>query len=75
MPKWSEMLARLIPWFDTDNAEEQQRLREETADLDREQRALAPFIADQTEYLVRRGSVNGFSSQLRLGFERRATGE
>lgn len=75
MPKWSEMLARLIPWLDTDDADERRRLHEESADIEREQQALAPFIADQTEYLVRKGQLNGFSNQLRLGFQQRATGE
>lgn len=73
MPKWSEMLTRLIPWLDTDDADERRRLSKESADLEREQQALAPFIADQTEYLVTKGQINGFSNQLRLGFERRAT--
>ena len=75
MPKWSEMLARLIPWLDTDDADEHRRLRSETADIEREQEALAPFIADQTAYLEHRGRINGFSNQLRLGFQQRATGE
>lgn len=73
MPKWSDMLTRLIPWLDTDDADEQRRLRTETADIEREQQALAPFICDQTEYLVRKGQINGFSNQLRLGFQQRAT--
>lgn len=75
MPKWSEMLARVIPWLDTEDADEQRQLREELADLEREQQTLAPYIADQTAYLVRKGKVNGFTRQLRMGFEQRATGE
>lgn len=76
MPKWSEMLTRLIPWLDTDDADDdERRLRDETVDLTREQEALAPFIADQTAYLEYRGRINGFSNQLRLGFQQRATGE
>lgn len=75
MPKWSDMLARLIPWLDTDDADEQRRLRDETADIAREQEALAPFIADQTAWLENKGRINGFSNQLRLGFQQRATGE
>lgn len=73
MPKWSEMLTRLIPWLDRDDADQHTQLRTETADIEREQEALAPFIADQTEYLVRKGTINGFSNQLRLGFQQRAT--
>lgn len=72
MPKWSEMLTRLIPWLDRDDDQHAQ-LRTETADIEREQEALAPFIADQTEYLVHKGTINGFSKQLRLGFQQRAT--
>lgn len=73
MPKWSDMLTRLIPWLDTEDADETKRLREETAEMEREQHELAPLIADQTAYLVHKGKVNGFTNQLRLGFQRRAT--
>lgn len=73
MPKWSDILTRLIPWLDTDDTEAHQRLRTETADMAREQQALAPFIADQTDYLVSKGTLNGFSKQLRLGFQQRPT--
>jgi hypothetical protein len=66
------MLSRLIPWLDTDDADEQQQLRAETADMEREQQELAPFIADQTAYLERKGRINGFSNQLRLGFQQKA---
>lgn len=75
MPKWSEMLARLIPWLETDDAEEHERLQAETADMKREQQELAPFIADQTAYLVSKGLVNGFSDQLRLGFQHQTAQE
>lgn len=75
MPKWSEMLAKVIPWLDTGDDAEHRQLREEIADIEREQHELAPLIADQTEYLVRRAEINGFSKQLRLGFQRRATEE
>ena len=71
MLKWSEMWARVIPWLDVDDTDDR-RLQTETADMEREQHALAPFIADQTEYLISKGSVNGFSSQLRMGFQRRS---
>lgn len=73
MPKWSEMLARLIPWLDTDDSNA--GLREEVAETEREQAALAPLIADQTAYLEEKCRINGFSNQLRLGFEQRAAGQ
>jgi hypothetical protein len=75
MPKWSEMLSRLIPWLERDDDADHQQLREETATMEREQQALAPFIADQTEYLVRKGQINGFTRQLRIGFQQRVTEE
>jgi hypothetical protein len=67
------MLTRLIPWLDTEDGDETRRLQAETAEMEREQHELAPFIADQTAYLVGKGKVNGFSNQLRLGFQQRAT--
>lgn len=73
MPKWSEIVARIIPWLNTDDAHHGTQLRQETAALEKEQHELAPFIDDQTEYLTRRGAVNGFTDQLRLGFQQRAT--
>lgn len=78
MPKWSDVLTRLIPWLDVDDGDdggEERRLQEETASIEREQQALAPYIADQTAYLERKGRINGFTNQLRLGFQQRATGE
>lgn len=75
MLKWSEMLAKLIPWFDTDDVEETRRVRDESAASLAAQEFLVPLIDAQTAYLVNKGEVNGFTRQLRLGFERRATGE
>ena len=75
MPKWSEMLARLIPWLDTADADEHRQLRTETADIEREQQALAPFIADQTAYLMEAGQVDGFTRQLQIGFRQRTAEE
>lgn len=74
MPKWSDMIAKLIPWLDTD-AEDTRRLRDNSAAVRREQEALAPFIEAQTEYLVRKGEINGFTTQLQAGFQKRITGE
>jgi hypothetical protein len=67
------MLSRLIPWLDVHETEEHEQLRAEIADMEREQHELAPFIAEQTAYLVHRGQLNGFTRQLRLGFQQRPT--
>ena len=74
MPKWSEMLARLIPWLDT-NDDDGQQLHAAAAAVSQEQTDLAPYIDAQTDYLVRKGAINGFTAQLHAGFARRATGE
>lgn len=74
MPKWSEMLTKLIPWRDTED-KDARRLRERAAAVRREQQALAPYIDAQTEYLVARGEVNGFTRQLRDGFRMKNVGE
>lgn len=71
MPKWSEILARLVPWLDLDGGETS-RIREGIAAVEREQREMEPIIADQTAYLISRDRLNGFSEQLRMGFQRRA---
>lgn len=75
MPKWSEMLTRLIPWLVPGDTDDERQLQEETLTGEREQHELAPYIADQTEYLISKGLINGFSGQLRLGFERRSAEE
>lgn len=74
MLKWSEMLGRVIPWLDTGDDEADQAARAEAAEIRREQEDLAPIIAEQTAILVRRGQMNGFTRQLRAGFQG-ATGE
>lgn len=74
MPKWSDVFAKLIPWLDTD-AEETGRLRAKSAAVRREQEALAPFIEAQTEYLIQKGEVNGFTRQLQAGFQKKIAGE
>lgn len=74
MPKWSDMIAKLIPWLDTDH-DEARRLRDKSAAVRREQEALAPFIEAQTDYLVKKGEVNGFTSQLQAGFQKKIAGE
>lgn len=74
MPKWSDMLARVIPWFRTED-DDTRRLCDDAAAVRREQQQLAPFINAQTDYLVRKGELNGFTRQLRVGFERGTAGE
>lgn len=70
------MLAKLIPWRGLDHDScETRRLREETAAFSDEARSLAPMIAAQSDYLARKAELNGFSRQLRDGFERRSTGQ
>lgn len=74
MPKWSDLLTKLIPWLDTGD-EEAERYRAQMAVVRREQQALAPIIDAQTEFLVTRGEVNGFTRQLREGFRLKNVGE
>lgn len=71
------MLARAIPWMrSTGKADaESLRLREETAAITAEAEALAPAIKAQSEFLVERGEINGFTHQLRAGFARKLAGE
>jgi hypothetical protein len=40
----------------------------------REAEALAPVIDAQTEYLVRKGEINGFTRQLEAGFQKKISG-
>lgn len=74
MPKWSDVIARLMP-SRRERSGETDRLCAEAADIAREQEALAPFIDEQTNYLVTKGEINGFTRQLRSGFARRLAGE
>ena len=74
MPKWFEMAVRVFPWKTTER-DDTRRLVGEAAKLADEQEALAPMIEDQTDYLVSKGEINGFTRQLQLGFQRRLTGE
>lgn len=72
MPKWSDVFTRLLmPWSSTVDEVDVEQIREECAEVRREQQALAPFIDAQTEYLVSKAELNGFTRQLRYGFQRR----
>lgn len=75
MPKWSEMVGRLIPWTRTDDPDVRRRVCAEAAAVTAEQEALAPFIEEMTDYLVAKAKINGFTRQLQDGFERRSIGE
>lgn len=75
MPKWSDMVGRLIPWSRMDDTATRRKLCADAAASTAEQEALAPFIDEMTDYLVERARINGFTRQLRTGFARRHTGE
>lgn len=75
MPKWSDMVGRLIPWTRTEDPDTRHRIVAEAQAVTDEQQALAPFIDEMTEYLVEKAEINGFTRQLRTGFERRQHGE
>jgi hypothetical protein len=68
------MLTKLIPWLETGD-DGDRHLREEAAAIREEQQALAPIIDAQTAYLVRKGEINGFTRQLRAGFQSNLPGE
>jgi hypothetical protein len=72
MTRWSEIMAKLIPWLDTDARDA--RVRKESERVRREAEALAPVIDAQTEYLVRKGEINGFTRQLEAGFQKKISG-
>jgi len=65
------MLARLI----RHRGEDTSALRAEAVEVTAEQRALAPLIDAQTDYLVKKAEINGFTRQLRAGFARRSAEE
>ena len=46
-----------------------------TDKLETARQALAPFIDEMTDYLVEKAGINGFTRQLRTGFERNIAGE
>lgn len=74
MLTWSERLARVIPWIFAEDADIR-RIRDEAATISAEAEDLAPLIDRQTAYLVRKGQINGFTSQLQRGFQRKTDGE
>lgn len=67
MLTWFDLLTRLIRQHDDDDAS----MRAEVTAVAEEQRALAPVIDAQTDYLVTKAELNGFTRQLRAGFHRR----
>lgn len=73
MPKWSDVVAHMRPG--RRERSETKRVCEETAAATAEQEQLGQFIDAQTDYLVRKGEINGFTRQLRVGFARRLAGE
>ena len=74
MPKWSDMLARAIPWFRAE-VDDTQRSIDDALSVRETAQAIAPAIQAQSDYMVRKGVVNGFTSQLTAGFQRRTVGE
>lgn len=74
MQKWSEKLARVIPWLARED-DDTRRLCDVAAAVRREQQELAPAIKAQTDYLIRKGEINGFTRQLQVGFQRRLAEE
>lgn len=76
--KWCEVLARIIPRLRHDDDKARAAgltCREEAAAVSAAQRAIEPLITAQTEYLVRKGEINGFTRQLQTGFQRQHRGE
>lgn len=74
MQKWSDRLARVIPWLRTED-QDTRRLCDDAVAVRREQQELAPIINAQTAYLVGKGEVNGFTSQLQNGFRKKLAEE
>lgn len=73
-PKWCDVLSRIVPWL-APQCNDTQRLRDAAAVITAEQEALEPLIDVQTQQLEARRAKNGFTSQLRAGFQRRLAGE
>lgn len=72
MPKWSEMLGRVIPWLELSRIKAQDAvIRETAAATTVEQTGMSEFISAQADYLEEKAKVNGFSRQLAEGFQRR----
>jgi hypothetical protein len=70
---WSEVLARIIPWLRAE--EDTTPLRDEAVSVRLQQQGMAVAIHEQSDYLVSRGRINGFTQQLTRGFQQRSTGE
>lgn len=71
--RWSDPLG--IRWRRSRSRERDKREREEACREGEAARGLAAYIDRQTDYLVRRGELNGFSAQLRDGFSRGTGGD
>lgn len=67
------MVRRLLPWHHPPECDE--AIRAEARAARREAEELAPVDAAQADYLERRGTLNGFTRQLRIGFRERIAGE
>lgn len=70
MTRWSKFVAGVKPWWvlPMHDHDGERKFIESVRDCEL---AIAPVIDAQTKYLVDRGELNGFSRQLRLGFESR----
>lgn len=75
MPRIIDMFAKAFRRLPREDAILREEIRSEAAAVSQEQKILAPIIREQTDYLVEKGRINGFSRQLQIGFERRAGGE
>lgn len=76
MPKWSNVLGRMIPWFELSRHKEANaEIRESAAATTAEQSSLSEYIDAQADYLEEKAEVNGFSRQLLEGFHLRLSGE
>ena len=71
--RWSDPLG--IRWRRSRSRDRDKREREEARRDGDAARGLAAYIDQQTDYLVRRGELNGFSAQLRDGFSRGTGGD
>lgn len=72
--RWSDVVAHVAPWKSKHGDDDAARLAD-TVTVQQEQQQLSGTIADQTERLVKAGQINGFTEQLRLGFQRRLAGD
>lgn len=75
MPKWSDVLGRVIPWLELSRIKAADAVIRETAcATTAEQTGMSEYIEAQADYLEGKAKVNGFSRQLAEGFQRRISG-